>query len=255
MSFDTPLFIGIDPCGGRKPFTWAALDRNGRLAALQEGELEDALAFLGGLPAGLAAVNAPPRPSQGLARQEGVRRNLAPLGTSGRNLEMRLAEHLLRERGINVALTPSRPALCSNWTQLGFEFYRRLESAGFKPHPDPEAKHTWLETQPHAVFCALLEQSPLPRPTVEGRLQRQLVLYEQGLGIRDPMGYFEELTRHKLLKGVLPLEQVYTPEQLDALAAACTAWMLSRHPERALRLGDPGEGQITLPVSELKARY
>lgn len=249
MSFDTHLFVGIDPCGGRKPFTWAALDKNGRLVALQEGELEDALAFLGGLPVALAAVNAPPRPSQGLARQQGVSQHVA-----GRNLEMRLAEHLLRERGINISLTPLRPALCSNWTQLGFELYRHLESLCFLPYPDSET-HAWLETQPHAVFCALLGQVPLPRPTVDGRLQRQLILYEQGLGIRDPMDYFEELTRHKLLKGALPLEQVYTPEQLDALAAACTAWLISRHPEHACRLGDPGEGQIILPVSELKARY
>lgn len=255
MSFDTPFFIGIDPCGGRKPFTWAALDRNGRLAALQEGELEDALAFLGSLPAALAAVNAPPRPSQGLVRQQqSVRRNLAALGASGRTLEMRLAEHLLHERGINVALTPSRPALCSNWTQLGFELYRRIELLGFQPYPASES-HVWLETQPHAVFCALLGQAPLSRLTVEGRLQRQLILYEQGLGIRDPMDYFEELTRHKLLKGALPLEQVYSPEQLDALAAACTAWLVSRHPEHVCCLGDPGEGQIILPVSELKETY
>lgn len=255
MSLDTPFFVGIDPCGGRKPFIWAALDKNGRLASLQEGELEEVLAFLITLPAALAAVNAPPRPSRGLARQQGVRQTLAPLGTSGRSLEMRLAEHLLRERGINVALTPSRSALCSNWTQLGFELHHRLESLGFRSYPDSEASHSWLETQPHAVFCALLGHVPLPRPTVEGRLQRQLLLYEQGLGIRDPMEYFEELTRHKLLKGALPLEQVYTPEQLDALAAACTAWLVFRHPEHACRLGDPGEGQIILPVGELRARY
>ncbi len=255
MLFDTHLFVGIDPCGGRKPFNWAALDKNGRLAALQEGELEDALAFLGGLPSALVAVNAPPRPSQGLVRQDEFRQSLPPLRALGRSQEMRLAEHLLRERGINVALTPSRRELCSNWVQLGFELYRRIENLGFKPSPDSEASHAWLETQSHAVFCALLGQSPLPRPTVEGRLQRQLVLYEQGLNIRDPMDYFEELTRHKLMKGALPLEQVYTPEQLDALAAACAAWVLSRHPERACRLGDPSEGQITLPVSELKAKY
>lgn len=255
MLFDTRLFVGIDPCGGRKPFTWAALDKSGCLAALQEGELEDALAFLGGLPSALAAVNAPRHPSQGLARQEVIRQGLLPLRAAGRSPEMRLAEYLLRERGINLAFTPSRRELCSTWAQLGFECYRRLESLGFQPHPDSESSRAWLETQPHAVFCALLGQVPLPRPTVEGRLQRQLVLYEQGLGIRDPMEYFEELTRHKLLKGALPLEQVYAPEQLDALAAACAAWLVSRRPERSCRLGDPGEGQITLPVSELKAKY
>jgi hypothetical protein len=113
----------------------------------------------------------------------------------------------------------------------------------------------WIETHPHASFCALLDQIPLPRPTLEGRLQRQLVLYEQGLGIRDPMNFFEEITSHRLLKGILPLEQVYTPEQLDALAAACSAWILARHPERTSRIGDASEGQILLPVAEMKSRY
>lgn len=255
MLLDTPLFVGIDPCGGRKPFTWAALDKNGRLVSLQEGELEEVLAFLGGLPAALTAVNAPQRPSQGLARRDEPGQNLPALRSAGRSVEMRLAEQRLRERGIQVSLTPARPALCPNWVQLGFELYRRLESLGFRAYPDSEASHTWFETQPHAVFCALLGQIPLPRPTVEGRLQRQLILYEQGLGIRDPMEYFEELTRHKLLRGALPLEQVYTPEQLDALAAAGTAWLVSRHPEHLIRLGDPAEGQIILPVSELKPKY
>ncbi len=264
MLLDTHLFVGIDPCGGRKPFTWAALEKDGRLAALQEGELEDVLAFLTGLPSVLAAVNAPPRPSQGLVRRGNFDAPLPSFRVRGRGLEMRLAEQLLYERGINVALTPSRRELCSTWVQWGFELYHRLDALGFQPDlaspppgvsPAPEARQTWIETQPHAVFCALLGQSPLPRPTIEGRLQRQLVLYEQGLEIRDPMDYFEEVTRHKLLKGLLPLGQVYTPEQLDALAAACTAWMFFRHPERACRLGDPNEGQIVLPVAELKARY
>jgi len=255
MLFDTHLFVGVDPCGGRKPFTFAALDKTGRLMALQDGEIDDVLAFLAGLPAALVAVNASPRPSQGLVRQAQARQGLAPLRNAGRSLELRLAEHLLRERGINVAMTPSRRELCSNWEQLGFEFYCRLEALGYQPEQLEPAKHTFFETQPHASFCALLEQVPLPRPTVEGRLQRQLVLYEQGLGIRDPMDFFEEITRHKLLKGALPLEQVYTPEQLDALAAAGTAWLSARHPERTCRLGDPVEGQVLLPVAELKPRY
>jgi hypothetical protein len=100
-----------------------------------------------------------------------------------------------------------------------------------------------------------LGQNPLPRSTLEGRLQRQLALYEQGLGIRDPMDFYEEITRHKLLKGLLPLEQVYSAEELDAIAAAYTAYTAAHRPEKILKIGDPGEGQIFLPVAELKEKY
>ena len=161
MLFDANLFIGVDPSGGRKPFTYAALDSNGRLAALKDGEIEDVLAFLGGQHSAVVAVNAPARPNLGLVRQDDVRQSLPPLRISGRSLDMRLAEHQLRERGINVSMTPSRKELCTNWVQLGFDFYRRIAATGFQPFPAPEASHQWLETHPHAVFCVLLGQNPL----------------------------------------------------------------------------------------------
>jgi len=255
MLFDATLFIGVDPSGGRKPFTYAALDHNGRLAALKDGEIEDVLAFLGGQRSAVVAVNAPARPNLGLVRQQEVRDSLPPLRVSGRSLDMRLAEHQLRERGINVSMTPARKELCTNWVQVGFDFYRRINTAGFQPFPTPEATHQWLETHPHAVFCVLLGQNPLPRSALEGRLQRQLALYEQGLGLHDPMDFYEEITRHKLLRGALPLEQVYSAEELDAIAAAYTAFVAARHPEKIVKIGDPAEGQVVLPVVELKARY
>ena len=48
---------------------------------------------------------------------------------------------------------------------------------------------------------------------------------------------------------------LYLPAELDALASAFTAWLVSHHPERTLLLGDPREGQIALPVNELKRKY
>jgi hypothetical protein len=36
---------------------------------------------------------------------------------------------------------------------------------------------------------------------------------------------------------------------------AATAWTFANHPEQATLLGDPAEGQIVLPVPELKTRY
>jgi hypothetical protein len=256
MLFDANLFVGVDPSGGRKPFTYAALDHNGKLVALNGCEVEDVLAFLGGQPGVLMAVSSPPRPSKGLVRQDDVRQNLPPLRISGRSLDMRLVEHQLREHGINISMTPSRKELCTNWVQAGFDFYRRITALGFQPFSTPDASHhQWLETHPHACFCVMLGQNPLPRPTLEGRLQRQLVLYEEGLGIRDPMNFFEEITRHKLLKGALPTEQIYTAEELDAIVAAYAAYEAGRRPERITKVGDPDEGQIVLPVAELKSKY
>jgi hypothetical protein len=86
-------------------------------------------------------------------------------------------------------------------------------------------------------------------------LQRQLALYEQELGIKDPMDFFEEITRHRLLMGVLPTEFIYNADQLDAMVAAFTAYLAASHPGRVIRIGDKQEGQITLPVAGLKESY
>jgi hypothetical protein len=253
MLFDTSIFVGIDPAGGRKPFTYAAIDLQARLLTLADGEIDDVLAYLGGQQAALVAINAPSNPNHGLVRES--RQGLPLLHQPGRAQEMRLAEHALRERGINVVATPGRPEYCPAWVQDGFELYRRMVEMGYQPHSDEKPARAFIETQPQACFTVLLGQQPFSRASLEGRLQRQLILYEQGLSIRDPMDFFEELTRYKLLKGYLPLDLLYSPEKLDALAAACTAWLTSTKPAETILLGDAQEGQITLPVRELKTRY
>jgi len=249
---DSPFYIGIDPTAGRHPFTYAAFDHDFRLAVLAAGEQDELLDFLKSRPQALVAVNAPPRPGQGLVRQRLIDQNAAPGQLRGS--DMRLVEYELRERGITVAPTPSRSEFCAAWAQMGFDLYRRLETLGFKPYPS-KADKVYLETHPHAAFCALLGQVPLPKPTLEGRLQRQLALHGIGAGITDPMDFFEEVTRHKLLRGALPMEFIYAPEELDALAAAVTAWVTANRPGEFCLLGHKQEGQIVLPVGELQERY
>jgi hypothetical protein len=256
MLFDATTFIGVDPSGGRKPFTYAALDGERKLLALGDGEIEEVLAFMGGQRSAYVAVNAPYQPNKGLVKQEEVKRSLAPLHQPGRGAEMRLAEHLLREHGIVVANTPSRSDLAPTWMQMGFSFYQKLMAMGYVCYPEgSEATHQWLETHPHAAFCVMLGQAPLQKHSLEGRLQRQLILHEVGLGIQDPMGFFEEVTRHRLLKGALPLDHLYQPGELDALAAAYTAFMAAKHPNQVMMVGVPEEGRIIIPVSELKQKY
>ena len=256
MLFDTTTFIGVDPSGGRKPFTYAAIDGERKLIALGDGEIEEVLAFLGGQRSAFVAVNAPSHTNLGLVKQEEVKRSLTPLHQPGRGAEMRLAEHALREHGIVVANTPARVDLAPTWVQMGFIFYQRLASMGYICYPEgSEATHQWMETHPHAVFCVLIGQTPLQKHSLEGRLQRQLILYEMGLGIQDPMDFFEEVTRHRLVKGSLPLENLYQSSELDALAAAYTAHAAAKHPDQITLVGSSEEGRIIIPVAELKQKY
>lgn len=253
MLFSAKTYIGIDPTASRHPFTYAVLDQECKLLSLAAGELEEVLAFLGGQQSAWVAVNAPPRPNQGLVKKILEKQSLTPGHLRG--ADIRLAEHELRGRGISVSPTPARAEACPAWAQMGFDFYRRLEGMGYRSYPSDQATHQWLETHPHAAYCALLQQIPLPKPTLEGRLQRQLVLYEQNVGIQDPMDLFEEITRHRLLKGILPARLIYAAEELDALVAAYTAYLAADHPGEVVLLGDPQEGQIVLPVRALKEHY
>jgi len=253
MLFTRTAYIGIDPTAGRSPFTYAALDDERNLLALADGELEAVLTFVGNFPAATVAVNAPSHVNHGLVRKRLEKQTLPQHILRGADL--RVAEHDLRERGIIVSGTPAREETCAGWVQLGFSLYKRLSKMGFKPHPQEGAELQWLETHPHACYCVLIGQPPLPKPTLEGRLQRQVVLHDAGLKIKNPMNFFEEITRHRLRMGVMPVELIYHPEQLDALAAAFTALTAAKHPAETVRLGAKEEGFIVLPVAELKGKY
>jgi len=253
MTYKENLFIGIDPSGGRQPFVFAVLDEEARVVSLAEGEMEAILAVLNEQEAVTVAICAAPRPNLGLVREQMVKLGQNPGYLRG--ADMRVAEYELRQRGILISTTPGRDVMCPAWIQLGFTLYRKLDEMGYKPYPAGEASPQFFETHPHAVFCALLEQNPLPKPTLEGRLQRQLVLYERGLGIKDPMDFFEEITRFRLLQGVLPMDLIYPSEQLDALSAAFTAYIAGTRPGDVSFTGSAREGQIALPVRELKDQY
>jgi hypothetical protein len=108
---------------------------------------------------------------------------------------------------------------------------------------------------PHACFSGLLGVKPFEKHTIEGRIQRQMILYDLDLRIPDPMHFFEEITRHRLMQGILPENILYSPGELDAVVAAYTAWLAANTPDRTLAFGDREEGQIILPVAELKRRY
>jgi hypothetical protein len=255
MFYDHLTFIGVDPTAGEKPIVYAAIDHELHLLALGQGNQEDILAFAAGQRQAVLAVCAPQRPNTGVMAKPEVRESLTPVPHPGRWENFRLADYLLRQHNIAVPQTPAEEANCPNWMKTGFFLFRRLEELGYRGYLEQEAKRQFLEVYPHAVYTVLLGMLPLPKHTLEGRLQRQLALFQVDLEIPDPMLFFEEITRHRLLKGILPFDDLYSAAELDALAAAFTAWVAANHPEQITRLGDPDEGQIILPCADLKARY
>lgn len=255
MFYINTTYLGIDPTAGVRPFTYVALDHGLQLLALGQGDLGDVLAFVAGQTAAFVAVCAPQSPNQGLMDRPEVREHLVPPPRPGRWRDFRVAEYLLRQHNIPVPRTPAEREACPGWMKQGFLFFQKLAELGYSVYPEAGTTRQYLEVYPHACFAVLLGRLPLPKHTLEGRLQRQLVLYEQKIHLPDPMMVFEEFTRHRLLQGMLPMDNLYQTEELDALAAAYVAWMAANKPEQITQLGDRREGQIVLPAATLRQRY
>lgn len=248
-------YIGIDPTAGRKPFTYATLDDYLRLVALGHGTMEEVLAFTAGQQQAIVAVCSPRRPNQRLMERSEVRDRLTPSPRPGRWTSFRLVEYLLRQHSISCYKTPAEVKACPNWMQMGFQLYRRLEQMDYIPYPAEKASFQWLEVYPHASFCTLLGHIPLPKNTLEGRIQRQLVLHKHRVNVPDPMDLIKGLTAQHVLQGALPTDHLYSQGELDALVAAYTAWQAANHPTEITLLGDASEGIVVLPVAELKRIY
>jgi predicted RNase H-like nuclease len=139
--------------------------------------------------------------------------------------------------------------------RMGFSLYRGLENFGYQDFPKEGAQCQLVEVYPHASFAVLLGLLPFPKNTLEGRMQRQLILFEKGVQLPDPMEYFKEITRSRLLSGSLPLGDLYSSGELDALVAAYSAWHGYSKPDQITLFGDPEEGQILVPEKRIKARY
>lgn len=248
MLFAKTTFIGIDPTAGERPFSYAALDHSLAMLALGEGGLDEVLAFAAGQQEAYVAVCAPRQPNTGVLQREEVRQALSPPPRPGRWSDFRLAEYLLRQRKLNSPKTPAVEETCPRWMKMGFALFRRLESFGYQTYPAEQANRQVMEVYPHACYAALAGVLPLSKHSLEGRLQRQLLLFDREIGVSDPMIFFEEITRHRLRRGILPLGKLHTPGELDALVAAYTAWLAATSPNQVDLLGDPGEGQIAIPV-------
>ncbi|MEA2008576.1 MAG: DUF429 domain-containing protein [Chloroflexota bacterium] len=255
MLFHNTTFIGIDPTAGERPITYVALDNDLQLLALSKGDLNAVLAFVGGQRSAFVAINSPRRPNQKLMQREDIRQKLSPPPIPGRWTNFRVAEYLLYQRNIRIPHTSAEVEKCPTWMQIGFKLYRRLEKFGYRAFPQDENPQQLLEVYPYASYAALLGTLPFKKKTLEGRLQRQVLLHTKAIEVPNAMRIFEEITRHKILQGILPLDRLYSAEELDALIAAYTAWLAATTPEKVTRVGNPQEGEIILPIPALEPKY
>jgi hypothetical protein len=242
-------FIGIELSGSRKGFTCAILSAglkiefSGVLTPLEWGTvIENAKAVV-------AAVSSPLTMNLGYMADGDYRAQLKVTNQSARSKDQRVCEYLLGERGITCTRSPKDVSKLSLSLQRSLKFASELGMAGFQFWPTAGAVRQMMETQTDAACMALLGVKPFPLNTLEGRIQRQLLLQSKGIAVPDAMEFFEEVTRHRLLSGKLPQEMLLAPGALNALISAYTAWAAANRPGEYTLLGEPEEGMVILPAS------
>jgi hypothetical protein len=251
MNASFSVYIGIDVGMGPRPITFVALDPDQKAQAIGEGDVHDALAYAAGQTGrALVAVNAAARPNRGLLAREEVRRAFDRPPPKSKWNQLRLLEYELLQEGISVPETPSSPDRGQPWVRRGFALVASLETLGYQPYPAEaeDGPRQWLETNADAAFWSLLGVSPLPAGTLEGRIQRQLVLADEALDVPDAMDFFEEITRFRILKSILPVQYVITQPEINAYMAAQVGWLAANQPERVRQFGAAEEGLLFLPT-------
>jgi len=257
MLFTQAMFVGIGPTAGKRPIQYAVLNKDLKVQVLDSTDFEGVLAIVAGLDSPIVAIGSPQGPNKGLMAKAEVRRrfNLRPDGRTW--VKWRVSEYELRKRNIRMVSTPDRKEDAPRWIQTGYTLYRRLAKMEFH-HLQPNESvqpPAILEVLPHACYSVLLERRPFLKNSLEGRIQRQLVLHLEGVALPNPIRVLEEITRDDLLSSHLPLEGLHTPEELDALVSAYTAYLAVNTPERLSHVGAREEGWVFLPTSNLRDFY
>ena len=244
------VYIGIDPTAGTRPMDYAVLDGELHLVKRGLGKLDHVLEIIRAYPSAVVAVDAPQSPNAGLMTNPARRESYGLPKTTKTWADFKVCEYELRKRGIRLYHTPGEVEAAPKWMQLGFQLYESLKADGYQFYqPHSGAHRQVLEVHPHACYTVLLGHVPFLKDSLEGRMQRQLLLFDEGLDLRDPMDSVEEITRHHLLEGTLGLPGLLNHDELDALVSAYTAYLAAQHPERITLVGDLVEGQIVIPVA------
>ncbi len=237
-------YLGIDVQAIQKPYFYYALNDSLEILACGHGRLGDVLAYLAGQSSALVAVNGPIY----LDRSEGtvVQGGLFDKEQSNPGANHRTGDAALTARGF-----PSIPNLHEGkklqlWVERSLELTAGIRQLGYEESNFGKPR-VFFETQSDAAYWMATGSLPYDSRSLEGRLQRQLLLFEFGFDVKDPMSFLEEFTRYRLRTSQIPMNQIMPAHELRALISAATAWLADRRPESVDHLGDVSMGEIILP--------
>lgn len=244
MTLENLTYIGIDVQAAQKPFYYAALDNALEMIACGHGRMGDILAYLAGQSSAMAAINGPtwaPQPHHYVS-QQGFFGDDHQAAHGG----LRQPDHELSARKLPVVPVPAVGKKIPLWMERSLELVQELKNLGYMAGSGVQADRTFFETSTDASFHLITEALPYDSRSMEGRLQRQVLLHEFGFALKDPMAFLEEFTRHRLLKSTLPLEQIGAAHELRALMAAATAWLTVNRSQCVEKIGQDIEGGMIL---------
>jgi len=247
------VFAGIDLSTSRQGLTVALLTARLDILSLKRQTPGETIGELTAFTEIAVAVGGPLRPPALNAAPGPPGEGPQPGPTARRT---RAADGELSRRGIPVRRPPGSAGDAPAWMRSGFDLARELAARGFAQGKDACAEsRVLLEIQPAACASVLLGRLPYARDSLEGRIQRQLVLLLERVALPDPMDALEELTAHHILSGRMELKGILGAGELDALLAAFTAWRAHARPDAVAWLGDDADGWICLPGKELLEKY
>jgi hypothetical protein len=238
-------YIGIDVQAAQKPYYYTALDENLEEIACGHGRLADVLAYLAGQSSALVAINGPvwvPQ-TETVFSQAGLFGGEQSSGFgSHRGVDIELIS-----RGYQVIPVPPAGKKAPVWMERSLELALEVKQLGYSMVDGLHSNHEFFETNTDAAYQLITGSPPYDSRSLEGRLQRQLLLYEFGFLLKDPMVFLEEFTRYRLRTSNVPLNQIGVAHELRAMMAAATAWLVDNRPETLEHIGQSSDGVIILP--------
>lgn len=243
MLYQQDIFVGVDVAAGKRPYTTAVLNLAGELLSLEPCSMEEFLKFTGGYQIVQVAINSPRHINGG--KEIKTPFNLiseTPYG-EGNALEIQVYSDLRRASARRIAAMQAKSNLPAR-IRNGFRLYDHLPERNSVPVQEGIV----IEVNAQVSFSLLLGRTPLLKSSTEGRIQRQLALIAQGIKLKDPMNYFEELTKYRLLQGLLPHAMLYSARQLDAIVSAFMARLAFIEPAAVQQIGDGMGGFVYCPA-------
>lgn len=237
------IFFGIDIRNQPVPYTYLALDATNQPVASGKCDRDDLLAVIASFEPVRVAINAPLNLNIGLLRRGGKKKSFP-----GRYPNMRAIEYAFAQHDIPIYHTPDEMRKCHLFMKLGIRLGRILTQQDFKRFPVEDTPKQFMEVPADVAYWALSSADIVDETNLIGRLQRQLILYDLYLPVKNPMNFFEEVTRYRLKHGLIPEEPVLSTEELNAWITAYTALLTVRTPEKIKILGNTEEGEIVLPT-------